>query len=763
MIQPDLNVLHYFFKSTQHKIYVRQGSLHYDNLHLNKLSGYIQTSGAYRQIHLQGFLGRHPIYITSEKLNHIPHYLSGWLEKLSKVLPNGSASLPEMPISVHVHVNQQDCSVQMDVSQLTYSLTSTEVLKVEDLQCFIKIFGERMHVIAKTKRGFYNETTFIEPKLSFQVKDDMSISELMAYGYVCGNFFHKATTHPIYFSVQAPHVDPPKTNVQLLLENEGGYLQGRCTLLNFTPWQLDCLGKLQPALLHSHFNSNEYPVDFSRPTFFRSCYQKDKILQITAENHAFRVSEIPCDKIFLNTQCFMDTHAWTWHGQLCNTQSNFKTYGSYWPKKQKGRLHVAGILDPKITHLFKASLPDWWVSFWDGFTFNQQFPTTNFDFMWHNTNHRLDRFFGSVGARDFCHKQVCFDNMEVLLGNIAGYTLIDAKNVQTPSGQGNCQVDWQYGGYQDSQESWNVCGQGTYTWFDWNRLVNIFGMPKYGDKYSVFQDNALIQASFRGIFCSDSPLSSQEEYLDVELQAPSTVMYSLPVKDLRVQARHTPSQLHIQKCFGLLDAQASVTGMMHLTDGDRLSFSLKGENVSSEMLLQRLPCLKSWYDDIPEDNLPAYQGILDFDVSGQGEISLLESFEAQGILTFSNTNLAQIHLLGPLLKIFPKKLHFLSSVDFNLLKSQFELKKGILYSKETHMTGPSTHAKINGKVNLLNKSLDAHVLFSFLDYKQLKAPVMKQMMQLFQPILKGFSAKVMGTFRNPQWLFYFNPLNFILK
>lgn len=763
IIQPDLNFLHYFFRSTQHKIYVRQGSYRYNNVHLDKLNGYIQTSGAYRQIHLQGFLGIHPIYITSEKLRNMPGYLSRWLEKLSKILPNASASLPGTPISVYVHVNQQDCSVQIGMPKLTYRLTPTEVLEVEYLQCFVKIFEERMHVIAKAKHGFYNEATFIAPQLSFQIKDDMSITELRGYGYVCGNFFHVATTYPVCFYVKTPRMDLRRTNMQLLLENEAGYLQGHCKLLNFVPWQLNCFGKLQPDLLHRYFNSNAYRIDLSRPTFFRSFYQKDKIFQTVAESYAFRVSEVPCNKIFLNTQFFIDTRTWTWHSQLYNPRSNFKTYGSYWPQRQEGRLQVAGTLDPKITYLFKASLPDWWVSFWDNFTFSQQFPTTNFDFTWHNSNCRLNNFFGSVGARDFCYKQVCFNSVEILLGNIAGYTFIDAKNVQTSSGQGSCQVDWQYGGYQNNQESWNICGQGTYSWLDWNRLVNTFGTHQYRDKFSVFQDNALVQASFNGVFCNGSTLSPQEEYLDVALHVPSTVMYSLPVEGLRVQAHYTPSQLRIQKFLGLLDAQAPITGMMHLTDDDRLSFSLKGENISSEMLLQRLPCLKSWHDDIPEDNLPAYQGILDFNVSGQGEMGLLESFEAQGVLTFSNANLAQVHLLGPLLKIFPKKLHLFSSIDFNLLKSQFELKNGILHSKETHMTGPSTHAKINGKVNLLNKSLDAHILFSFLDYKQLKVPVMKQMMQLFQPILKGFSAKVTGTFRNPQWLFYFNPLNFILR
>ncbi|MDR2769567.1 MAG: AsmA-like C-terminal region-containing protein [Puniceicoccales bacterium] len=742
---------------------MRQGSLHYDSVHLNKVSGYIQTLGAYRQIHLQGFWGMHPIYITSEKLNNIPSYLSDWLEKLSKILPSMSASLPEMPISVYVRVNQQDCSVQIDAPQLACHLTPASVLKVEDLQCFVKISEECMHVVAKAKHGFYNEATVLVPQLSFQIKDDMSIAELKGYGYVRSNCFHVATTNPICFYVRVPRIDPQKTNMQLLLENEEGHLQGRCTLLNFTPCQLNCFGKLQPGLLHHYFNSNAYRINLSHPAFFRSFYQKDKILQIAAESYMFHVSEVPCNKIFLNTRFFIDTHTWTWHSQLYNTQSNFKTYGSYWPQKQEGHLQVAGTLDPKITYLFKASLPDWWASFWDDFTFTQQFPATNFDFTWHNANRRLDSFFGSVAACDFYYKQVYFNSVEVLLGNIAGYTLIDARNIQTSSGQGSCRIDWQYGGCQDSQESWNICGQGTYAWLDWNRLVNTFGMHNHRNKFSFFQNDALVQASFRGVVCNDGASFPQKTYLDVALHVPSAVMYSLPVKDLRVQAHYTPSQLRIQKCFCLLDTQAPITGMMHLTDDDRLSFSLKGENISSETFLQRLPCLKSWYDDIPEDNLPAYQGILDFNVSGQGAMNLLESFEAQGVLTFSNANLAQVHLLGPLLKIFPKKLHLFSSIDFNLLKSQFELKNGILHSKETHMTGPSTHATIKGKVNLLNKSLDAHVVFSFLDYKQLKAPVMKQLMQLFQPILKGFSAKVTGTFRNPQWLFYFNPLNFILR
>ena len=79
------------------------------------------------------------------------------------------------------------------------------------------------------------------------------------------------------------------------------------------------------------------------------------------------------------------------------------------------------------------------------------------------------------------------------------------------------------------------------------------------------------------------------------------------------------------------------------------------------------------------------------------------------------------------------------------------------------MTGPSTHVKGDGEINLLTQQLKAQLNFSFLDYKQVKFPVMREFVQILQPFLKGFGAQLSGSFQNPQWQLSFNPLNFLLK
>ena len=75
---------------------------------------------------------------------------------------------------------------------------------------------------------------------------------------------------------------------------------------------------------------------------------------------------------------------------------------------------------------------------------------------------------------------------------------------------------------------------------------------------------------------------------------------------------------------------------------------------------------------------------------------------------------------------------------------------------------PEFNTRFTREVLLDTSELNAKVLFSFLDYQQLKLPIMKQLFQLFQPISKGFAASVQGTFENPKWTLSFNPFRFVL-
>jgi hypothetical protein len=96
------------------------------------------------------------------------------------------------------------------------------------------------------------------------------------------------------------------------------------------------------------------------------------------------------------------------------------------------------------------------------------------------------------------------------------------------------------------------------------------------------------------------------------------------------------------------------------------------------------------------------------------------------------------------------------------LVSDFSFTEHQISTQKSTLLGPSTRADLQGKIDLLKQNIQGEIHFSFLDYQQLGFPIMKHFLQIFQPISKGFSAKISGTLGAPQWRLSFNPLRFVL-
>ena len=179
-------------------------------------------------------------------------------------------------------------------------------------------------------------------------------------------------------------------------------------------------------------------------------------------------------------------------------------------------------------------------------------------------------------------------------------------------------------------------------------------------------------------------------------------------------------------------------------------------------LLQNVSALKTWEAAIPNDNLSAYCGLLNVDMHGQF-YEHFKNFKASGSLEFDNKNLAKVHLLGPFMHIFSTKLANFSSIEFNKLQATIDVNNGLIETQKAQLLGPCAQANIQGSINVLTQQLKAKMQFSFFDYDQIKMPIVRHMVQFFQPISQGFSASIQGTFKEPRWKFYFNPFKFLFK
>ena len=192
------------------------------------------------------------------------------------------------------------------------------------------------------------------------------------------------------------------------------------------------------------------------------------------------------------------------------------------------------------------------------------------------------------------------------------------------------------------------------------------------------------------------------------------------------------------------------------------TFFIKGEKLNSAKILNH-PCFKSWKDAIPAENLKTYKGIFNLEAEGQGETLEALRLSGTGHIDFKNENLSQIHLLGPLSKLFSKRFKWQPKISFNQFISDFTFTEQSISSDKSTLLGPSTRADIHGNLDLNKQAISAQIHFSFLDYNQMKLPVLKHVVQIFQPLSKGFSASVSGTFKKPQWFLTFNPFRFVFK
>ena len=423
----------------------------------------------------------------------------------------------------------------------------------------------------------------------------------------------------------------------------------------------------------------------------------------------------------------------------------------------KGFLRVDGCLSPELTYPLKTFLPDWWQPFFKNFEFYKNFPQTNFTFHW-NKDSNKNILYGNVSADDFRYKTSEINSLNLVFGYQPGYCLFDIKKLKTQEGEGNCIIHWPYNNKKTEEEFWKFKGAGNFYINTWKNLINDFVETAYCNKIgALFQENSLVQADFKGKLY---PKINPQETLSFAVTIPKTTLHHFSLKDLKFDYHWTPESFSIESVQGVLGGVAPFSGCYNHKQR-QFNFELKADHLQTELLLKH-PLLKNWTNAIPEKNRSAYTGKLDLALEGSGSVEKKLQLTGKGRVRFDNPQLSQIHLLGPLQHLFSKRFKWKPTIELDCLISDFSFTEKKISAQNALLSGPSTRANLTGEVLLDTSELNGQIHFSFLDYQQLKLPIMKQLFQLFQPISKGFAASIHGTFENPQWTLTFNPFRFVL-
>ena len=446
----------------------------------------------------------------------------------------------------------------------------------------------------------------------------------------------------------------------------------------------------------------------------------------------------------------------SWNAHLYADKTHPRISGFYDIHQDLGELYCSGRISPEFTYIFKAYLPDWWEQFFKQFRFNKAHPYANFSLLF-KTNEPYSLCFGFASAKNVHFKQSHLQQLHMNFGNCPGYCWLRINYLKMNQKHGACEIHWPYAIPDSQKERWIFNGNGNFKAREWRHLLEDFigGSEKFAI-LERFNLNAEIQANFKGIISSES---TKKDYLAVGLKVPKGLVWDFPVRNFSVDYTWNPDSTEIKNLQTKLCGGSPIIADISLKK-EHFCFKLKGQHIATKSLL-RHPLFYTWTKAIPKDNLETYDGTLELDIKGEGNCSNSISVSGNGHLEFLNPNLSRVHILGPLTRLFSKKFR-LTTVSFDKLISDFSFTEQRILTQKSMLLGPSTRADLRGQIDLSQQKIQGEIHFSFLDYKQLNFPVMKHFVQIFQPISKGFSAKISGTFSDPQWNLSFNPLRFAL-
>lgn len=447
----------------------------------------------------------------------------------------------------------------------------------------------------------------------------------------------------------------------------------------------------------------------------------------------------------------------TWDARFYADEMQPWIFGFYDLHQKLGELHYTGHIAPELTYSFKHYLPDWWESFFKQFCFHKSHPYTDFSLAF-NANDMRSLCFGYVSAKDAHFKQSHIEQLHMNFGNCPGYCWLRMNDLKMHQRNGACEIHWPYEISNPQRERWLFKGNGGFEVQEWVHLLEDFiGKNETFEILKHFSPTAEVQSQFEGVLSSEP---YPKEYLTVCLKMPKGKIWDFPVSHFSADYVWDPHATHVKNIQAKLLDESPIVA--HIScEQEQFDFQFEGEHITTKSLFDH-PMIYPWIKSIPKDNLENYDGILNLNLQGQGKYSSPITVSGHGHLEFQNPNLSQIHLLGPLTHLFEKKLRWHPVISLNKLISEFAFTEKQISTQKSTLLGPSTRADLRGHIDIPQQKIQGEIHFSFLDYKQLNFPIMKHFLQIFQPLSKGFSAKIFGTFGAPRWSLSFNPFRFVL-
>ena len=223
--------------------------------------------------------------------------------------------------------------------------------------------------------------------------------------------------------------------------------------------------------------------------------------------------------------------------------------------------------------------------------------------------------------------------------------------------------------------------------------------------------------------------------------------------------------------LGIADGKAKLTFQEISPISDLITVSLDLKDAKRGKFISNLSKSSNWQSksDLNKQDFTNFDnsrsqknqdGKIDLSIKAQGPVSNPRYFEGSGTFILHDVDIGSIHLLGGIrskLGAFNVPLPS-DAFNFNKLEVPFLIEHERLIFDQASLLGPLSKLVANGEVDWISQEVD--FLANFQLAGNLKIPVLKQIVNLADPLSKLSKLKIQGNWNNPDWSIYLgaNPL-----
>jgi len=222
--------------------------------------------------------------------------------------------------------------------------------------------------------------------------------------------------------------------------------------------------------------------------------------------------------------------------------------------------------------------------------------------------------------------------------------------------------------------------------------------------------------------------------------------------------------------IGIAGGEGTLSAIKNSEKTDHISLDIELKNADRNRLTRSLMKSSHLQDQevedadqvesniYPEDSEEG--GRIDFSLQAEGPLSEPRHFEGSGNFDFYDVEIGTMHLLGGIRsKLGAFNLPLPSdALSFNRLNAPFLLDHDRILFDQATLSGPLSTFDAKGEVNWVNSDVD--LLADLKLAGNLKIPVLKQLVNLADPLSRLSTLKIKGDWENPEWTIHLktNPL-----